>query len=272
MMNNIDEVCDELLAMYQECLRRDFTSIQLLKEANARRPMWKQLNNFQIPNSHDTIKKLNRIVFDRCQDRDVRKVNIFKSLLYFRWEKKMKKNQQQQTLARKSSALKKQKEKALCKFGMEAPSVKGPKICCSIMHQKQANSSEMDGSIMLQGDLMKVFKEGVGLLMNNLWARRFSISLCGSNPTPMLQYLADVIFFWFTQTIKPLSFDHIVRILKNEMYRLPYKTIHYDIAEEVAKKLMVMYEECLQGNFSSVDILREESLSLASSFEETKGE
>ncbi|WJX33586.1 hypothetical protein P8452_21778 [Trifolium repens] len=51
----------------------------------------------------------------------------------------------------------------------------------------------------------------------------------------MLQYLADVIFFWFTQTIKPLSFDHIVRILKNEMYRLPYKTIHYDIAEEVAK-------------------------------------
>jgi hypothetical protein len=65
----------------------------------------------------------------------------------------------------------------------------------------KANSSEMDGSIMLQGDLMKVFKEGVGLLMNNLWARRFSISLCGSNPTPMLQYLADVIFFWFTQTI-----------------------------------------------------------------------
>ncbi|GAU49225.1 hypothetical protein TSUD_282760 [Trifolium subterraneum] len=205
MINNIDEVCDELLAMYQDCLRRDFTSIQLLKEANDRRPMWKQLNNQQQPPGLDKIKKLNRIVFDRCQDRD-------------------------------------------------------------------ANSSEMEDSRMLQGDLMMVFKEGVSLLMNNLWARRFSISLCGSNPTPMLQYLADVIFFWFTQTIKPLFFDHIVRILKNEMYRLPYKTIHYDITEEVAKKLMVMYEECLQGNFSSVDILREESLSLASSFEETKGE
>jgi hypothetical protein len=59
----------------------------------------------------------------------------------------------------------------------------------------------MNGSRVLQGDLMTVFKEGVSLFVNNLWARHFSISQCGSDPTPMLQYLADVIFFWFTQTI-----------------------------------------------------------------------
>ncbi|KAK2365608.1 pre-rRNA-processing protein TSR2 [Trifolium repens] len=132
----------------------------------------------------------------------------------------------------------------------------------------------MNGSRVLQGDLMTVFKEGVSLFVNNLWARHSSISQCGSDPTPMLQYLADVIiFFWFTQTIKPLSFDHIVRILNNETYFLPYPaTMHRDLIKKGAKKLMVMYEECLQGNFSSVDILREESLSLASSFEEPTGE
>lgn len=53
------------------------------------------------------------------------------------------------------------------------------------------------------------------------------------------------------------------RILSNELYALP---IHYQLAtdasitKEVATKLMLMHKECLQGNFSSVEILREESL------------
>ncbi|KAL6552943.1 SNW domain-containing protein 1 [Orobanche gracilis] len=268
----IKEVSDELLAMYQECLRGDFTSIQLLKEANTRRPMWKQLNNFQIPNDPglEEIKKQNLIIFHGCQDRVARKVSFMKKSTLIRLYRSCKKNNQEQTLARKSSALNKQKkEKTVCMFGTESPSleiIKEP----NIYMQKQANSSEVDGSrVLQQGDFMTVFKEGISLYINNLWARHFSISMGVSNPIPMLQYLADVIFFWFTQTIKPLSLDHIKKILKKETYCLPYGTMHYHLVEEGAKKLMVLYEDCLQGNFSSVYILREESLSLASSFEET---
>ncbi|CAJ2665447.1 unnamed protein product [Trifolium pratense] len=255
----IQEVSDELLSMYQECLHGDFTSIQLLKEANARRPIWKQLNNFEIPKdpSLEKIKKLNLIIFDGCQDRVARKVSFKKKSTLIRLYRSYKKNQQR--LARKSSA----KEKVVCNYVTETPSVELNISCL------KANSSEMDASGELQGDSMKVFKEGVNLFINKLWARHFSISHGGSNPTPMLQYLTDVIFFWFTQTIKPLSFDHIVRILKNETDCLPYGTMHYHLIKEGAKKLMVLYEDCLQGNFSSVDILREESLSWASSFEET---
>jgi hypothetical protein len=171
--NSLEEVSEQLVVMYRECLQGDFSSVEIIQEANCRLA------------------------------RHLIRPNVVK-----------------------------------------------------------ANSSEVDGA-------SQVFRQGIYLLVENLWVRHVFIHhICHSNPHPMLEELADDILFWFTQTIKPLSFDHIVSILKNEMYRLPYKTIHYDIAEEVAKKLMVMYEECLQGNFSSVDILREESLSLASSFEE----
>ncbi|WJX61212.1 hypothetical protein P8452_46327 [Trifolium repens] len=79
----------------------------------------------------------------------------------------------------------------------------------------------------------------------------------------MLEDLADDILFWFTQTIKPISFDYIERILRNEMYSLPMTVdaTRNGITKEVAKKLIVMYEECLQNNFSSIEKLREESLS-----------
>jgi hypothetical protein len=37
--------------------------------------------------------------------------------------------------------------------------------------------------------------------------------------------------------------------------------VHSFVITQVAKKLIVMYEECLQNNFSSIEKLREESLS-----------
>jgi hypothetical protein len=92
----------------------------------------------------------------------------------------------------------------------------------------------------------------VSLFVKNLWARRvFVEEECGSNPSLMLEDLADDILFWFTQTIskqiklitylislfifiilisfflcyfleniEPISFDYIERILRNEMYSL----------------------------------------------------
>ncbi|GAU12404.1 hypothetical protein TSUD_253550 [Trifolium subterraneum] len=125
----------------------------------------------------------------------------------------------------------------------------------------------MDGSNL--PNWIKVFKEGVDLLMKNLWARHvFVHNKCGSeyNYSMMLHQLADYILFWFTQTIKPVSFNYIEWILRNEMYFLPVAAdaTTNGFTKEVAEKLMVMYEECLQGNFSSVEILREESLCSAS--------
>ncbi|KAL6565534.1 hypothetical protein OROHE_004589 [Orobanche hederae] len=112
-------------------------------------------------------------------------------------------------------------------------------------------------------DASGVFREGIGLVMENLWVRRVFIHhLCRSNPRRMLQQLANDILFWFTQTIKPLSFAYLERILRDELYSLPidYQFATNGITKEVASTLMRMHQECLQGSFSSVQILREESL------------
>jgi hypothetical protein len=65
----------------------------------------------------------------------------------------------------------------------------------------KANSSEMDGFNL--PNWIRVFKEGVDLLMNNLWL--YIPCGCGSTSksshSRMIQRLADYILFWFTQTI-----------------------------------------------------------------------
>jgi hypothetical protein len=59
----------------------------------------------------------------------------------------------------------------------------------------KANSSEVDGA-------SQVFRQGIYLLVENLWVRDVFIRhCCHSNPHPMLQELAEDILFWFTQTI-----------------------------------------------------------------------
>ncbi|KAL6524806.1 SNW domain-containing protein 1 [Orobanche minor] len=86
-------------------------------------------------------------------------------------------------------------------------------------------------------DASRVFREGIGLVMENLWVRRVFIHhLCGSNPRRMLQQLANDILFWFTQTIKPLSFAYLERILRDELYSLPidYQFATNGITKEVA--------------------------------------
>ncbi|WJX36236.1 SNW domain-containing protein 1 [Trifolium repens] len=166
--NSLEEVSEQLVVMYRECLQGDFSSVEIIQEANCR------------------------------SARHLIRPNVVK-----------------------------------------------------------ANSSEVDGA-------SQVFRQGIYLLVENLWVRDVFIRhCCHSNPHPMLQELAEDILFWFTQTIKPLSLAHLERILRNELYSLPinhYVAATNDITGEVATKLMLMHKECLQGNFSSVKILREGSL------------
>jgi hypothetical protein len=54
--------------MYQECLECDFSSIQIIKEANSRRLMWKQANNnFELENDPfmEKMKQANLTKQDR---------------------------------------------------------------------------------------------------------------------------------------------------------------------------------------------------------------
>ncbi|AES80887.1 hypothetical protein MtrunA17_Chr7g0253721 [Medicago truncatula] len=268
--NSILEVCDQLVSMYQECLQHDFSSVQILKEADAHR---KRVNKFQIDSLPSIQKKKKTILYlQDClwQDylKDLSQSTSFKErfknsiLLSIR-------------LGDIPPSYLETFEEEVTKFGMETylkkygmettPSgdiIQEANVSCSLI---QANSSsEIDCSNLTNS--IRVFEEGVGLLMEDLWVRHVFIhNKCGSNPSLMLQQLAEDILFWFTQTIKPVSFDYIEWIIRNELYPLPILAKNaFATTQEVAKKLMVMYEECLLDNFSSVVTLREENLSRGS--------
>lgn len=275
--NSIPEVCDQLVSMHQECLQHDFSSVQILKEADAHR---KQVNKFQI-DSLPSIQKKRKTILD-LQDRF--RQDYLNNLSQSTSFKERFKNSILLSIRLGDippSYLETFEEKVtkfgmetyLKKYGMETtPSVEiiqetpsfdnriqEVNVSCPLMQQKQANSSsEMDGSNLTNS--IRVFEEGVCLLMEDLWARHVFIhNKCASNPSLMLQQLAEDILFWFTQTIKPVSFDYIEWIVRNELYPLPIPAKNvFATTKEVAKKLMVMYEECLQGNFSSVKTLWEE--------------
>lgn len=272
--NSIPEVCDQLVSMYQECLQHDFSSVQILKEADAHR---KRVNKFQIDSLPSIQKKRKTILY--LQDRFWQDYlnNLSQSTSF----KERFKNSILLSirLGEIPPSYLETFEEEVTKFGMETylkkygmettPSVEiiqetpsfdnriqEANVSCPLMQQKQANSSsEMDGSNLTFS--IRVFEGGVRLLMEDLWERHVFIhNKCGSNPSLMLQQLAEDILFWFTQTIKPVSFDYIEWIVRNELYPLPIPAkIVFATTKEVAKKLMVMYEECLQGNFSSVESL-----------------
>ncbi|KAK2422069.1 NADH--cytochrome b5 reductase [Trifolium repens] len=253
--NSLQEVCEQLVAMYQECLQGDLSSIQIIKEANS----WKKANNkYEVETDDPFFERRRKQALITARDR------VWEEMLFearIKYLKKIKKFKKARLLIRG------RKQKMASKFQMETPSsisiqlTQKANISCPLMH-KQANSSEMDGFNL--PNWIRVFKEGVDLLMNNLWL--YIPCGCGSTSKSshslMIQRHADYILFWFTQTIKPVSFDYIEWILRNELCYLPITVgaVTNDITKEVAEKLMVMYEECLKGNFTSVKILREEHL------------
>lgn len=100
---------------------------------------------------------------------------------------------------------KKKKEHSLIEYTLwynhsVVPFYKNNYFC--IFNNLKVNSSKMNDSRVVQGDSMGVFREGVDLYVENLWARHdFLKKHCGPDPSPTLQELADEILFSFTQTI-----------------------------------------------------------------------
>jgi pre-rRNA-processing protein TSR2 len=68
--------------------------------------------------------------------------------------------------------------------------------------------------------------------------------------------LAADIFSWFTQSREQLFIDDLEDMLDESMLSLNTE-IDDGSVEEIAEKLMIMHEECLEGNYQSIQILRE---------------
>ncbi|WJX34831.1 hypothetical protein P8452_22904 [Trifolium repens] len=107
---------------------------------------------------------------------------------------------------------------------------------------------------------MEIFQEGIGLVLSRWSALRTAVEneWGGRNSHIKAQQFAADIFSWFTQSRDPLYIDDL-EILLDEGALAFNLQIEDGSVEEIAEELMIMHEECLSGNFGSVERLREAS-------------
>ncbi|XVF57300.1 hypothetical protein PTKIN_Ptkin06aG0194200 [Pterospermum kingtungense] len=110
----------------------------------------------------------------------------------------------------------------------------------------------------LAAESAPIFQEGIGLILSrwsaltaaveNEWGGRDSRDKANA-------ICSDVLSFFTQSKSEPLYIDDLENILEEGLLSL--NTLVEDGSiEEVAEKLMIMHEECLEGNYHSVEKLR----------------
>ncbi|KAJ6762882.1 hypothetical protein OIU79_023598 [Salix purpurea] len=115
------------------------------------------------------------------------------------------------------------------------------------------------GSVkQLTADSISQFREGIWLILSKWSALQLAVEneWGGSGSHLLAEQLASDIFSWFSQSKEPLYIDDLESILDESMLSLN-TMIEDGSIEEVAEKLMIMHEECLEGNYSSIQKLRD---------------
>ncbi|XP_058777807.1 uncharacterized protein LOC131652049 [Vicia villosa] len=118
----------------------------------------------------------------------------------------------------------------------------------------------MASSKVLQGQSVQVFNEGIGLILSRWSALRTAVEneWGGRDSHLKAQQFAADLLSWFTQSKEPLYIDDLETLIDEGMLSFNLE-IQDGSVEEVAEELMIMHEECLDGDFSSVERLREAS-------------
>lgn len=103
-----------------------------------------------------------------------------------------------------------------------------------------------------------LFSEGISLILSRWSALQMAVEneWGGRGSRAIAEQLGSDIFSWFTQSKETLYIDDLENILDEGMLSLN-AMIEDGSIEEVAERLMVMHEECLEGNYESIIKLRE---------------
>ncbi|KAK7258749.1 hypothetical protein RIF29_24334 [Crotalaria pallida] len=115
-----------------------------------------------------------------------------------------------------------------------------------------------DGMRRLTAESIPIFSEGIGLVLFRWSALRTAVENQWGGPDSRFKadQLAADLLTWFTQSREPLYIDDLEAILDDGMFSFNVE-VNDGSVEEVAENLMVMHEECLKGNFSTIEHLRE---------------
>ncbi|KAJ8760272.1 hypothetical protein K2173_011684 [Erythroxylum novogranatense] len=101
-------------------------------------------------------------------------------------------------------------------------------------------------------------REAIFLVLSRWSALQLAIQNEWAGPSSNLiaDQLVSDIFSWFTCSKEPLYIDDLENILDEGMLSLNVM-IEDGSIEEVAEKLMILHEECLEGNYSGIEELRQ---------------
>ncbi|XP_065872456.1 uncharacterized protein [Euphorbia lathyris] len=113
-------------------------------------------------------------------------------------------------------------------------------------------------SKQLPAESIPLFQEGIYLILSRWSALQLAVEneWGGRNSRQLAEHLGSDIFSWFTQSQEPLYMDDLENILDEGMLSLN-TMIEDGSVEEVAEKLMIMHEECLEGDYNSIEKLRQ---------------
>ncbi|XVF06256.1 hypothetical protein REPUB_Repub06bG0032100 [Reevesia pubescens] len=103
-----------------------------------------------------------------------------------------------------------------------------------------------------------IFQEGIGLILSRWSALTAAVeNEWGGRDSNIKANIicSDVISFFTKSRAEPLYIDDLENILEEGLLSLNTMVEDGSI-EEVAEKLMIMHEECLEGNYQSVEKLR----------------
>ncbi|RYR39207.1 hypothetical protein Ahy_A09g044700 [Arachis hypogaea] len=116
----------------------------------------------------------------------------------------------------------------------------------------------MEAAKRLQGNSLSLFSEGIGFVLSRWSALRDAVENQWGGPDSRLKAdnLATDILSWFTQSREPLDTDDLEDKLYDGMLSLNV-VVEDGSIKEVAKNLMVMHEECLEGNFVTIERYRQ---------------
>ncbi|AET02564.2 Pre-rRNA-processing protein TSR2, motif protein [Medicago truncatula] len=112
---------------------------------------------------------------------------------------------------------------------------------------------------VLQGESLKAFNEGIDYVFNHWDALQNSIYYHrgGDNSHLKAKRLIDDVRDWFIQSNDPLHIDDLKGFI-NERLLVDFNLQIADGSDEhIAVELMVTHEDCLNGNFMTIEFPRE---------------
>ncbi|WOH01559.1 hypothetical protein DCAR_0520943 [Daucus carota subsp. sativus] len=101
-------------------------------------------------------------------------------------------------------------------------------------------------------------QEGINLILSRWSSLQVAVEneFGGRYSRERSQQLPVNIFTWFTQSKGPIYIEELEDMLDDFMLSLNIEIDDGSI-EEISEKLMIMHEECLEGDFSSVEKLKD---------------